>query len=145
MSGRKRQRHDRDEQPVAGTSANPILLDTPPRKQKGKRKGKASAAAHRIEESDLYTGLDSVPTFSTVVHQASKPHAYNDNVPGPSMVVPSSQPDCPPLAKKQRRKKDPDAPVEEKRLERYRKSCAKNVMERVDRVMSQRCMLSRSG
>jgi hypothetical protein len=44
-----------------------------------------------------------------------------------------------PPAKKQRKKKaDPDAPVPEKRGAIFKKACPKNILDRVDRVMSQR-------
>jgi hypothetical protein len=49
-----------------------------------------------------------------------------------------------PLAKRQRKKKDPDDDQSEKRAARIRKSCPKNILERVDRVMSQRYVASSS-
>jgi hypothetical protein len=44
-----------------------------------------------------------------------------------------------PPAKRQRKKKaDPDAPVPEKRGAMFKRACPKNILDRVDRVMSQR-------
>jgi len=44
----------------------------------------------------------------------------------------------PPPAKRQRKKKDPDAPVPEKRGAKFKRACPKAILERVDRVVSQR-------
>ncbi|RPD66345.1 hypothetical protein L226DRAFT_550337 [Lentinus tigrinus ALCF2SS1-7] len=46
--------------------------------------------------------------------------------------------DSPPKAKRQRKAKDPDAPVPEKRGAIHKKQCPKNIIERVERVMAQR-------
>ena len=47
-----------------------------------------------------------------------------------------------PKAKRQRKAKDPDAPADqpEKRGAIFKKKCPKNILERVDRVISQRCV-----
>ena len=42
------------------------------------------------------------------------------------------------VAKKQRKTKDPNQPQPEKRGAILKKRCPKNILERVDRVMSQR-------
>ncbi|KZO97068.1 hypothetical protein CALVIDRAFT_454547, partial [Calocera viscosa TUFC12733] len=43
--------------------------------------------------------------------------------------------------RKKRKKEDPDTPREEKRLARIRKSCPQNVLDRVERVLTQRFYL----
>jgi len=43
-----------------------------------------------------------------------------------------------PTAKKPRKKADPDAPQPEKRGALFKKKCPKNILDRVDRVISQR-------
>ena len=47
--------------------------------------------------------------------------------------------DSPPKAKRQRKAKDPDALAPEKRGAIFKKVCPKNIIERVERVMGQRC------
>lgn len=43
-----------------------------------------------------------------------------------------------PAPKKKRKTKDPDAPVPEKRGAIFKKKCPQNILERVDRIISQR-------
>ena len=45
-----------------------------------------------------------------------------------------------PQPKRQRKAKDPDAPVPEKRGAMFKKACPKNILDRVERVMAQRCV-----
>lgn len=47
--------------------------------------------------------------------------------------------DSSPKPKRQRKAKDPDAPAPEKRGAIFKKMCPKNIIERVQRVMGQRC------
>lgn len=73
---------------------------------------------------------------------------YNDYsgwVPTPPIPGSSSNPislDSPPpktpAAKRQKKQKGPDAPIPEKRGAIFKKKCPKNILERVERVMSQR-------
>lgn len=48
--------------------------------------------------------------------------------------------DSPPKPKRQRKAKDPDAPAPEKRGAIFKKKCPQNIIERVERVMQQRCV-----
>ena len=59
---------------------------------------------------------------------------YAEAEPGPSVTQP--------LSKKARTKRvlNPDASAVEKRGAREKKSCPKTILDRVDRVMSQRCV-----
>ncbi|KAI0053364.1 hypothetical protein FA95DRAFT_1579484 [Auriscalpium vulgare] len=52
--------------------------------------------------------------------------------------VPAPTPTGEPRAKRKRTTKDPDSPPPEKRGAIFKKACPKNILERVDRVMSQR-------
>jgi hypothetical protein len=47
---------------------------------------------------------------------------------------------APPAKKKARRTTDPGAPQEEKRGAVFKKGCPKNILDRVDRVIEQRCV-----
>ncbi|KAH8099574.1 hypothetical protein BXZ70DRAFT_894818 [Cristinia sonorae] len=60
-----------------------------------------------------------------------------DSPPFPS----ASLPDKPPPAKRQKKKKDPDAPEPEKRGAIFKKKCPQNILERVARVQEQRMFL----
>ncbi|KAL1944646.1 hypothetical protein VTO73DRAFT_3076 [Trametes versicolor] len=75
---------------------------------------------------DPYSG------YSTYTYASSYPAAA---VPGPSSNPPVASK---PAAKRQRKAKDPDAPVPEKRGAMFKKACPKNIIERVERVMQQR-------
>ncbi|TDL21594.1 hypothetical protein BD410DRAFT_724161 [Rickenella mellea] len=55
----------------------------------------------------------------------------------PGEQTPRYAPQTPP-AKRARKKKDPDVPEPEKRGAIFKKACPKNILERVDRVISQR-------
>lgn len=48
--------------------------------------------------------------------------------------------DSPPKPKRQRKAKDLDAPAPEKRGAVFKKKCPQNILDRVERVMSQRCV-----
>lgn len=52
----------------------------------------------------------------------------------------SSQPAAP--AKRGRKKKDPNEPVPEKRQAMFKKHCPQNIMERLERVRTQRSVAS---
>ncbi|KAA1468285.1 hypothetical protein DENSPDRAFT_833540 [Dentipellis sp. KUC8613] len=73
------------------------------------------------------------PTYQSV-SKTAPPVPPQPRIPSASQPAPTQEPP----AKRQRKTKDPNAPVPEKRLGRIRKSCPQNILERVDRVMSQR-------
>ncbi|KAG1794729.1 hypothetical protein EV424DRAFT_1600681 [Suillus variegatus] len=71
------------------------------------------------------------------------PYSYSYTPPTTSLPVspihtPSPQEALPPPVKKQRKKKDPNEPAPEKRGAMFKKKCPQNILDRVDRVMSQR-------
>ena len=67
------------------------------------------------------------------------PFSYPAKAAPPVLQNPATNSAAQPPAKKQRRKKaDPDAPIPEKRGAIFKKACPKNILDRVDRVMSQR-------
>ncbi|KAH9952030.1 hypothetical protein B0H21DRAFT_10402 [Amylocystis lapponica] len=76
---------------------------------------------------------------------AGKRKAADDDYPNYSSAkyqtgssLSSRAPPAAPPAKKQRKQKDADAPVPEKRAAIFKKKCPKNILERVERVISQR-------
>ncbi|KAF7976507.1 hypothetical protein HWV62_6313 [Athelia sp. TMB] len=75
-------------------------------------------------------------TSYTIMPPDANPFSYP---PAPAQVH-EPQASQPPAKKKKKGKgkSDPDAPVPEKRGAIFKKACPKNIMERVDRVMSQR-------
>ncbi|KAJ8594642.1 hypothetical protein M405DRAFT_470179 [Rhizopogon salebrosus TDB-379] len=85
-------------------------------------------------------------TTAPVMTMPSAPYSsYNYNYPYPQPSQPQLQPQpqvqaaVPPSAKKQRKKrKDPNEPPSEKRGAMFKKKCPQNILDRVDRVMSQR-------
>ncbi|KDQ61266.1 hypothetical protein JAAARDRAFT_32263 [Jaapia argillacea MUCL 33604] len=146
----------------AGSSSNPIPLDSPARTPKKARNAAArevpTAVAMPFHQSHGRKAVAEEPV-PRVVPPAEKPQKKNNaDVPpeGPSNAQKSSlaaaiptarkrksvgeEPaaSVPPPAKKQRKKKDPEAPQEEKRGAIMKKSCPKNILDRVDRVASQR-------
>lgn len=76
--------------------------------------------------------VDSYPLSYPAKRKPSQMYAEAEA--GPSVTQP--------LSKKARTKKvlNPDAPAVEKRGAREKKSCPKTILDRVDRVMSQRCV-----
>ncbi|OJT07851.1 Mitogen-activated protein kinase kinase kinase 1 [Trametes pubescens] len=80
---------------------------------------------------DSYTG------YSSYTCAASYPATA---VPGASSnpILVDSSAAQKPAPKRQRKAKDPDAPVPEKRGAIFKKACPKNIIERVERVMQQR-------
>ncbi|KAJ3477870.1 hypothetical protein NLI96_g10165 [Meripilus lineatus] len=115
----------------------------------------------KAAEYDPYT--DWVPTVPPP-HCTSSSQASSSRLSGPSSSLPSgsqanpieldltpppSPPPAPPPslppAKKQRQKKDPNEAAPEKRGAAFKKKCPKNILERVERVISQRFfMIDRS-
>ena len=106
---------------VAGSSFN---FDSPPKRKSRRPRAKQDARTF-------------IP--STIAPPDPHPYSYPSK-PAPSVpqnMATSSK--AQPPAKKQRKKKaDPDAPVPEKRGAMFKKACPKNILDRVDRVMSQR-------
>lgn len=81
------------------------------------------------------------PPAQSMAMLDSHPFSYPAKpTPSQSYAQPGPSAQQPPQ-KKPRTKKmvDPNAPVIEKRGAREKKSCPKNILDRVDRVMSQRC------
>ncbi|KAI0664601.1 hypothetical protein C8Q70DRAFT_1987 [Cubamyces menziesii] len=93
----------------------------PPRKRKA------------VEDPYLDSGI---PAASSGYGYAAKytPVAGSSNNP----IVLDSPPAKKPAAKRQRKTKDPNAPVPEKRGAIFKKACPQNIIERVRRVMEQR-------
>ena len=79
---------------------------------------------------------DYLPTLAGPSYHPA--HLYG--VPGSSSnpILLDSPPAKAPAAKRQRKAKDPDAPVPEKRGAVLKKKCPKNIEERLERVLTQR-------
>ncbi|KIM77496.1 hypothetical protein PILCRDRAFT_76604 [Piloderma croceum F 1598] len=108
---------------IAGSSSNPYAKPKPTARKPRVKKEKPAAVS---------TG----PSIS-----ACDPHpfSYPAKLAPPVLQNPATNSAAQPPAKKQRKKKvDPDAPVPEKRGAMFKKACPKNILDRVDRVMSQR-------
>jgi hypothetical protein len=117
---------------AGGSSSNPYILDfnSPPKPKAKNRKPRAQKASPAI--------LPAGPSFA-----AFDPHPYSYPAklsPPMSQNRPISKetPTQPPAKKQRKKKADPDAPVPEKRGAIFKKACPKNILDRVDRVMSQR-------
>ncbi|CDO72916.1 hypothetical protein BN946_scf185002.g101 [Trametes cinnabarina] len=94
----------------------------PPRKRKAIEDPYADWASTAAGSSNYaYTGLSYAPVAS-----------------GSSTAVGVDAPPKKPVAKRQRKAKDPNAPVPEKRGAIFKKACPQNIIERVKRVMEQR-------
>ncbi|KAG1855127.1 hypothetical protein C8R48DRAFT_720864 [Suillus tomentosus] len=85
------------------------------------------------------------PPTTSVMTMPSVPYSsYNYSYPYPQSThshvepQPPAQEALPPPVKKQRKKKDPNEPAPEKRGAMFKKKCPQNILDRVDRVMSQR-------
>lgn len=85
------------------------------------------------------------PPTTSVMTMPSVPYSsYNYSYPYPQSTHPHVEPQppaqeaLPPPVKKQRKKKDPNEPAPEKRGAMFKKKCPQNILDRVDRVMSQR-------
>lgn len=117
----------------AGSSSNPYMLDFD-----SPQKTKARATKPRTEKQTV-----ALPTTNlSIAAPDSHPYSYPAKPAPPVSHGRATNLDAPPPAKKQRKKKaDPNAPVPEKRGAMFKKACPKNVLDRVDRVMSQRCVL----
>lgn len=108
-----------------------VDLNTPPK----------SKARGRKPQAMKYEGSSMAMARPTIA--ALDPHAYSyppaKPVAPPVPTQPSYSESQPP-PKKQRKKKvvDPNEPAPEKRGAIFKKACPKNILERVDRVMSQR-------
>lgn len=68
----------------------------------------------------------------------STPHGSQRNPIELDLTPPPPSPAPLPPAKKQRKKKDPNDSAPEKRGAIFKKACPKNILERVERVISQR-------
>lgn len=75
---------------------------------------------------------DWLPTLGGTSQHAN--HSY----PAPGLPPPKA-----PAKKRQRKAKDPDAPAPEKRLAMMKKKCPQNILERLERVTTQRRVASR--
>ncbi|KAG2063044.1 hypothetical protein BDR04DRAFT_1123527 [Suillus decipiens] len=85
------------------------------------------------------------PPTTSVMTMPSVPYSsYNYSYPYPQTTHPhaQSQPPTedalPPVKKQRKKKKDPNEPAPEKRGAMFKKKCPQNILDRVDRVMSQR-------
>jgi hypothetical protein len=65
-------------------------------------------------------------------------HLYQQPSQPQAQPQPQVQAPVPPPTKKQRKKKDSSGPPPEKRSAMFKKKCPQNILDRVDRVMSQR-------
>ncbi|KIP11425.1 hypothetical protein PHLGIDRAFT_474436 [Phlebiopsis gigantea 11061_1 CR5-6] len=94
--------------------------------------GKRKAAAYDDE-------YDLLPTLAS----SSAHVGYGYGAPGTSFnpIALDSPPQKAPAKKRQRKAKDPDAPVPEKRLAIMKKKCPANIKERLARVIEQRFFL----
>jgi hypothetical protein len=115
---------------IAGSSSNPYTIDLD-----FHARPKPTARKPRVKK-EKPAAVSAGPSIS-----AFDPHpfSYPAKLAPPVLQNPATNSAAPPPAKKQRKKKvDPDAPVPEKRSAMFKKACPKNILDRVDRVMSQR-------
>ena len=128
-----------------GTSPVPLGLSPPPNKRARRDSTQPSAPGASLDVSSKSSApLPPLsPARSTAVAKIMLPgeatmpipaasHMVGQTPPGPSKLLPSKTP------KSRKKKLDPDAPTPEKRGAVFKKTCPKNILDRVDRVMSQR-------
>ncbi|RDB22884.1 hypothetical protein Hypma_009779 [Hypsizygus marmoreus] len=138
----------------ASASQNPSTMNTPgdlPQPQLKKARTKPAGdnyhTARKPAESQYKTALASASSFPASV----PPDRYNPPKPTPTYVTSTSyalpqafsqsgpsQASQVSKPSRSRKKADPNAPKPEKRGAIFKKSCPKNILERVERVMSQR-------
>ena len=89
--------------------------------------------------STSYSGYGAASSSSSYAHKSGTGSSKNpiilDSPPLPSSSLPATKP---PPAKRQRKRKDPNAPEEEKRGAIFKKKAPQNILDRVYRVMEQR-------
>ncbi|THH27914.1 hypothetical protein EUX98_g6263 [Antrodiella citrinella] len=104
--------------------------------------------------SDVYDYDDLLPTLPTSAYSGGYPTAGSSSgsypasgsstnpivLDAPSLPTPTMV-SKPPPAKRQRKQKDPNAPVPEKRGAILKKQCPQNIIQRVERVREQRMFL----
>jgi len=115
---------------IASSSSNPYTTDFD-----FHARPKPTARKPRVKKKKP-AAVSAGPSIS-----AFDPHSfsYPAKLAPPVLQNPATSSAVQPPAKKQRKKKvDPDAPIPEKRGAIFKKACPKNILDRVDRVMSQR-------
>jgi hypothetical protein len=115
---------------AAGSSSNPYMLNlhSPQKLKPSTRKPRAKKDIPAVH-----------PARPSIAAYDPHPYSYPAKLGPPVPQMQAANTEAPPAAKKQRKKKaDPDAPVPEKRGAIFKKKCPNNILERVDRVMSQR-------
>ena len=91
--------------------------------------GKRKASAYDAED-------DWLPNLPGTSHYSSYDYAPPGSSSNPIPL--DSPPAKAPAKKRQRKAKDPDAPVPEKRLAIMKRKCPQNILERLERVQTQR-------
>lgn len=137
----------------AGSSNNPIALDSPPTKKqrttttpaKASMKASVPVSATQPTPSSAYaytypysqaslSGASSQPVPSAVSTSIRIPAAGSSSQPAPTPARGKGKG----AGKGKGKNKDPDAPVPEKRQAIMKKKCPQNIMERLERVTTQR-------
>lgn len=126
---------------IKAADRNPYSYPSMPAKS-ASQPSTTKTAQPRTQKQQYSSTQPTGPAYS-ITGADQNPYSY-PSMPSASAFQPAAKTiDATELpAKKQRKKKgvDPDALVPEKRGAIFKKACPKNILDRVDRVMSQRCV-----
>ncbi|KAG6852372.1 hypothetical protein C0991_000279 [Blastosporella zonata] len=129
--------------PAEQMPSQPVVPDIPPAK-KSRAQAKASstsllsASSSKVSMQPLRTASYDTPEVSYLSPGAETPPTGSYGAPYTAQSSSQAGPSQPQETVKSRKKADPNAPKPEKRGAIFKKSCPKNILDRVERVMSQR-------